>query len=245
MNRCKRAKALLDQTMREYNADVVLISEPGRNPGDWIMDTGGKAAIWITGLNCLKHYEDRIVTNPSFAATNIGNITIMSIYLSPGISIAEYAFQVKEIVTYIIQQKRAGQSIVVGGDWNARSPAWGSDILNHKGSIVLENLLKYNIFPIKPTGGYTFERRNQGSNIDFVATSTDLQKDESILSTVLDIETFSDHNYILTTISQNINRSSNINSRMNKWKLTQKNKLNFQLTFAVEQSSCTKRIRAQ
>lgn len=221
---------MVTQAVLEKQVDVVLISEPNSNPGNWIMGDKGKAAIWSTGLNKIANFEDRNKATVDYAAICVSKTTIISIYISPGIPIEQYAYKVKEIAKFIKEERKRGNSIIVGGDWNARSPVWGSDIQNQKGTIVLDELSKCGMYPIKPIGKCTFQRKNATSIIDFLATSADLQRREEIKTRILKDETASDHKYLLTNININnkhIPRQKNWNSR---WKITEINSIRLQLT---------------
>lgn len=130
MNHCRLAHYLLPQSAMETKADIILISEPLYNPDNWILASKGGAAIWVTGYNGMKRMEDGDRVEEDFVAVRVKNITFISVYISPNISENQYAEKIEKILEFCNQEKRLDRSIMVGGDFNARSPAWGSDEQN-------------------------------------------------------------------------------------------------------------------
>ncbi|XP_076660075.1 uncharacterized protein LOC143363362 [Halictus rubicundus] len=135
------AHYLLPQAALELKADLILISEPLYNPGNWLYSTKGTAAIWVTENNGIIRQEDGDKIGEDFVAVRIRNIIFVSIYLSPSTTEDAYALKIDRILEFVKQEKSKGRSIILGGDFNARSPAWGSEEQNTKGTILLDSLL--------------------------------------------------------------------------------------------------------
>lgn len=220
MNHAKLAHNLLYQTAIELEADIVLISEPLRNPGNWVYARStSNVAIWVTGIRGLKNQEDGNRQEEDFVAVRIGQITVISVYLSPNISPELYATKLEKIESYVKKEKKEGRKIEVGGDFNAKSPAWGSKTQSTEGTLTLEMLLDFDIHPVVPIGGPTFERRNATSNIDFIATSPEIQEGRKLTCKVLKKESASDHKYLMTEIEMEEPRNME-EQRTSKWKVT-------------------------
>ncbi|XP_076660541.1 uncharacterized protein LOC143363896 [Halictus rubicundus] len=217
----KLAHCLLNQTTEELGADIVLISEPLYNPGNWTYSPGGKTAIWITNKNGIKRLEDKDYVDEDFSAVRIRELTIVSTYFSPNISIDVFTYKVKKLIDYLSQEISQGNNILIGGDFNAKSPAWGSKEQDLRGTILLEEMLGKNIFPCIPEGGHTFERGNSTSNIDFIATTRDLQSQKYEFSNkVINIESASDHKYLLTELKSTEDKQTTRAYTGAKWKIT-------------------------
>lgn len=215
------AHCLLNQTALEMGADIVLISEPLYNPGPWIYSSSGSTAIWVTGNNGIRRLEDGDKAEQDFTAIRLSKMTIVSTYFSPNISIELFAYKVKRLIEFISQEIASGNSIVVGGDFNAKSPAWGSKKQNTRGTILLEELIGKNIFPCIPEGGHTFERGKATSNLDFIATTQDLQQNiYKLTSKILNVESASDHKYILTDIKTAEDSRKITPNSTARWKVT-------------------------
>ncbi|XP_076301557.1 uncharacterized protein LOC143219494 [Lasioglossum baleicum] len=176
LNQCRNAQHLLAQTAVELKVDAVLIADPLHNPGPWVFGSGNTTAIWVTGCNGLARYEDEDTREEDFTAVRLGE--------------------------YMVSKKTEGRRIILGGDFNAHSTLWGSTRTNDRGRTVMEELLSEGLHPVKPGGGPTFLHGNRSSNIDFVAISNPINT--KIRSQVLDIESDSDHRYVLTTIDTEI-----------------------------------------
>ncbi|XP_076301796.1 uncharacterized protein LOC143219874 [Lasioglossum baleicum] len=226
LNHARLAHNLMHQTALELGVDVVLISEPLRNPGNWIYSKdANNAAIWVTGSRGLKNQEDGDILEEDFVLIRVGQVSIFSVYLSPNTSPERYAEKLEKLERVILKEKKEGRKVIVGGDFNAKSPAWGSTAQSSKGTLTLEMLLGLNIHPVTPMGGPTFERRGASSNIDLMATSPDLQKGEKFVCKVLTNESASDHRYIYTELETDEIRCPE-EERPCKWKVTPQGILN-------------------
>lgn len=125
----------------ELKANIVFIAEPLFNPGDWIYSKKGSAAIWVRDLEGSKRQEDRDLLEEDFVAIRIKNETYISIYLSPNMTIDNYAYRIDISSETMKEEKRKGRSILIGEDFNAKSPSWGSKIQNDRGNVLLDCLL--------------------------------------------------------------------------------------------------------
>lgn len=133
MNHARLAHNLVHQTAYEIEAGLVLISEPLRNPGNWIYTENSNAAIWVTGIRGIKNQEDGNKQDEDFAAVRVGLLTIISVYLSPNVSPKLYAMKPRKLESFIKKEKKEGRKIIVGGDFNAKSPARGIQYPEHQG----------------------------------------------------------------------------------------------------------------
>lgn len=106
---------MLEQTAAEVKADVVLISEPYKNPGACVWARGGRAAAWVTGFNGQRSLDDGKVEGNDFVAVRVGNYVIVSVYFSPSLKTAQFAAEIRTLTKFIGEQKREGKQIVVGG----------------------------------------------------------------------------------------------------------------------------------
>lgn len=125
MNRCRLALDLLQQTARENSVDAVLISEPTHNPGNWIYGQDNSTAIWITGFNNKKRDEDKDVSGQGFTATKLTGHNLVSIYISPNNSTSDYIDKMVGIAAYIKKLNYKQETVIIGGDYNAKSIIWG------------------------------------------------------------------------------------------------------------------------
>lgn len=96
---------MLIQIAAQLSADVVLISEPLKNPGHWLWTKEGRAAIWVTKHNNLRNWEDGNLEEEDFAAVRMGNNIIISIYFSPSLSSAKFSARIKKLTEFIRKEK--------------------------------------------------------------------------------------------------------------------------------------------
>nr|XP_041632428.1 uncharacterized protein LOC121502779 [Drosophila kikkawai] len=115
------AQDLLTQTVSEQNIDVAILSEPYRPKpeGVWQQSTNGGAAIWSCGQPPC-HLAQR-ATRPGYARAKFQGTTIYSCYLAPSLHTDEF----REIVQEIAQDARGRSPVIIAGDFNAWSTAWG------------------------------------------------------------------------------------------------------------------------
>lgn len=138
-----------------------------------------------------------------YASARLGNIVIIGVYLSPNISAENFEHRIRKIMRFARAEKRLGRQIIIGGDFNARSPVWGSENQNEDGNILVQEFLRLGIHPIAPTGGPTFQRGSAVSNLDFIAAYSDLLNNGEFRSWVSEKESASDHRYVISVLTVN------------------------------------------
>lgn len=95
-----------------------------------------------------------------------------------------------------LDEMRNMEYVGIAGDFNAKSPAWGSRVLDTRGAAMMDLALEKGLAPINTSGGATFERNGRSSKIDCVLVNTEAYGRISF-SRVLAAYTASDHNYLL------------------------------------------------
>ncbi|XP_029054486.1 uncharacterized protein LOC114881785 [Osmia bicornis bicornis] len=187
------AQALLEKTVQDTGADIVIISEQNRSMNYWYGDTKGDAAIWITDLGIRKATKLNLVKQgKGLVAINYNEYLIISNYISPNIDNEELDDRLKEVRDIIIAKKWAG--VLWAGDLNAKSPLWGGNAWNPRGKKVIREIINAELIPVITEGGNTCTRGN-GSKIDIIIISTNLE-DKMRESRVLGTYTGSDHQYV-------------------------------------------------
>ncbi|KAI5735555.1 hypothetical protein M8J77_020038 [Diaphorina citri] len=181
--------------------DLCLVSEPNDNRSkEW----GGHkdAKIWIV--------EGSMYTQDSGSGNGLswietGNIRIISCYMSPNQEENELE-DILESLSECIRQG-SGKEILIGGDFNAKSPLWGSLRTDARGRIVAEWIASENLTILNWGGIPTFRRRDQESHLDITVCSSSLGN--RIKWKILDNEeTGSDHQYIEIEIEEQRRRET-------------------------------------
>jgi hypothetical protein len=191
LNRCRLAQDLLEQTAREKRVDVLVVSEPNKSClPKWYADVRSDSAIHLR--------NSRTATSTSrgegWVRVKVALYTIYSCYFSPNRSDDEYAKFLSDLETDIRAQRG---NIIVAGDFNAKSTAWGCPKTSKRGAMLEETMATCHLHCANEGRAPTFlrEHTQQGSIIDITLA------DESSLSKVmnwrvLQDHTHSDHRYI-------------------------------------------------
>ncbi|XP_076239709.1 uncharacterized protein LOC143182548 [Calliopsis andreniformis] len=193
LNNCRLAQDLLRQKVRELRIDVVILSEYLYREPKWIVDKSGKAAIWITEINGNINNDEDCVYGNGFVGTRVDEIMIVSVYISPNIKKMEYTAILEDIVKL---RKETKGDMILAGDFNAKSSAWGSKQNDERGNLLYEAINNINLVPIVAAGGRTFEKNNRKSKIDILSCDRRTYE-RSIENRVLDTYTASDHRYVV------------------------------------------------
>lgn len=125
INHSAVAQDLLIQTMTEWSIQVAMVAEPYFVPlrDNWIGDTTGVAAI--VSSNCVGCPAMNTITRDvGFVAVKWGEIILVSVYFSPNRILAEFEEFLDRLGTFI--RRTLPCPMLVAGDFNAKSSAWGS-----------------------------------------------------------------------------------------------------------------------
>lgn len=155
LNRCGHAHDLLNIICREEKFDLVLISEPLRIENSWIGSRNGKAAIWNTGFNGIYPNDEDCVYGEDFVGVKVLDTVFISVYKPPNCTREQYICFLEDLVK---TRKDHREQMLLAGDFNAKSAAWGSDVDDYRGDLLLETVSEMNLLPVVTKGGNTFER---------------------------------------------------------------------------------------
>ncbi|XP_076638237.1 uncharacterized protein LOC143350197 [Colletes latitarsis] len=196
LNHCRVAQDLLIKTAEDLGVDIVFISEPYAIRCNWVADMSRKVAIWVTGLNGRKAHADKNVVGRGFVAVAVAGTYHCSCYYSPRLSDAELEAELLDL-----EHARGtwGEAVVVAGDFNAKSPSWGSNRLDRKGLVVVGSFDRMGLIPVKPRGKFSFQRGGRTSLIDVMACDprTLVRVNNSV---ILREYSASDHQYIVHSV---------------------------------------------
>lgn len=180
-----------DLAIRE-DVDVVVYIEPNirkiREHG-WICDLKGDVAARCPGglaiINSIK--------GSGFLVLEFQDFLIVGAYISPN---SEIAF-CSEVLDKVADEIRTPKPVVVVGDFNAKNPAWGGEISNLRGDVLLEFVNRMDLDIINDGRKPTVCRVQGCSYVDLTITNG---RASNILRRweVLDAEVLSDHAPILS-----------------------------------------------
>ncbi|KMQ88876.1 reverse transcriptase [Lasius niger] len=134
LNRGRRAQDLLMQQALEMKVGLCVIAEPSYIPKTtgWFYSDNNLAAIYHNGDN-LGHTCKLVRRGTNFVAARLGNVHILSCYISPNVSIREYEVFLDDLTECI---RILPGKILICGDFNAWSRLWGSAFTNRRGELV-------------------------------------------------------------------------------------------------------------
>lgn len=219
LNHARRAQDLLAQFMNERDASVAIISEPYRVPaGDpqWIGSADGLTAIvWRrtrSPLPCTRAFEGR-----GYVAIRWGGMCIVSVYLSPRLSIAE----VEDRLDGLSREIRAIGNIpvIVAGDFNAHATMWGSRATNARGRLLIDWAAANGLQCANQGGSSTCVRVQGESIVDLTWVSPGaarLMRDWKVLSNT---ESLSDQVYVEIVLSDTGEKRSTASRAPPRWSL--------------------------
>ncbi|XP_046742524.1 uncharacterized protein LOC124409152 [Diprion similis] len=194
LNRSRAAQDLLVQTAASLGASILLVSEPSGagKAGPWMPDKRGDAAITVT-----RNFSGSVTPGgqgEGFVWAGINQTCVFSCYFSPNARIEVFERQLDELEE---QVRAAGNRILIAGDFNAKSPLWGSATWDVRGRMVAEFLARLDLSPINTGEAPTWRRAATGSEsvIDITAGSPGVAAEVREWR-VLEEESLSDHRYI-------------------------------------------------
>lgn len=174
------------------------MSEPNRKAiqrqRDWFHDEKIDTAIKIVNSD-LAILEDG--HGPGYTFVKIADLIVFSCY-SSGNQDSKMLEETLQSISNQLTTRRG--SAVITGDFNAKSPQWGMHYEDNRGQIITDWLAELGLVVANVGEKPTFERPNYGSILDLTIVTEDVKRNISTWE-VIESETLSDHNYIVTEIN--------------------------------------------
>lgn len=125
------------ETARQGKASIALITEPNlarAKSVDCFLNETGNTAIKVLDqrIKVLDHWKH----GTCFVRITTQNFALYSVYLSPSDRVDTFKLKLHEIQQDI--ERVCNDKIILGGDFNAKSYAWGSNIEDGRGKILGE-----------------------------------------------------------------------------------------------------------
>ena len=135
-------------------------------------------------------------------AAVVDECSIISCYCSPSRKLSEFLVYLDVLEGILTEVRTPGRGVIIAGDLNAKSPAWGGTKSDRRGNACMDLLARHGLVPIKLKERFTFHHRNKGASfIDVMSTDRTtarwIRKSE-----VLGHFSFSDHRYVCHTIGK-------------------------------------------
>ncbi|CAG4914405.1 unnamed protein product [Colias eurytheme] len=192
----KVAQDLLIQSLAQWSIHIAILSEPyvvphGRE--NWIGDLDELAAIVVTQAEGSPPIRAQAKGHGCVAA-RFEDTVVIGVYFSPNKTLPEFEAFLGEVCSLI--QWGHPHQIIIAGDLNAKSAAWGSSASNARGDVLLEWLAAQNLVPLNLGTEHTCVRMQGGSVVDVTFASPTLAGRVRNWRVLSEVETLSDHKYI-------------------------------------------------
>lgn len=200
INHSARAQDLLLQSMLEWQIDAVVAAEPYyvSDRPNWAGDSDGTVAIIV---------PDNISAAPlsvtdrgeGFVAVSWRGNTLIGIYYSPNRPLSEFERFLDRVGAAVRRAMPA--PVIVLGDFNAKSAAWGSPDTDARGEAVEEWAAVYGLVLLNRGAVNTCVRQQGGSIVDLSFTTPAVSRRVADWRVMEEVETLSDHLYIRMDLS--------------------------------------------
>lgn len=200
LNHSAGAQDLLLQTMAEWSINIAVASEPYFVPpsNNWAGDTDGLVAVILSRTVGSLAFQS-VEKHQGFVAACVGEVVIIGAYFSPNRRLDEFEEFVSRLSTVITRSHP--RQVLVLGDLNSKSPAWGSPAADARGEILEEWLVEHGLTVLNRGTMHTCVRRNGGSIVDVTFASHGLAPRIQGWRVLDGVETLSDHRYIRFSVS--------------------------------------------
>lgn len=194
LNHCRAAQDLLSKYMEEESIDVAIISDPYKicdNGCSMLTDTGSRRAAILVPGNQVS--VANIVRDSEFVSARVGGYQIYSCYATPNPATREEFNNLLSRLESSVRSIPRGNPVVVAGDFNARSAAWGDRVTTLRGD-ELGDLFASLQLDVQNVGSSPTFTGGGGSIVDITATSSRVSCTSwRVLS---DTFNYSDHDYV-------------------------------------------------
>lgn len=213
LGKCKAATNNLIKYITDSNIDICMIQEPHTRG---MTVAGFPRALKVIARRVDQPRSAIVISNPNFSnvllsnvscelvtvaeiVSNIGAIYAISVYLPP----TKNDYGEDELFRRLenaIDQVPDNAKLIIGGDFNAKSPVWGSATEDRRGTRLTEVLERTGLTVLNRGSRPTFVNHRGSSRIDITATNGRMFPDISDW-TVTDEETLTEHALVTWTSS--------------------------------------------
>ena len=200
INHCAAAQDLLVQSMAQWLIEVAVAAEPYFVPPseDWLGDTDGSVAIVLSRAAGPPPLS-LVVRGRGYVAARWRKCLLIGVYFSPNRTLAEFEAFLGGLGALIGQNP--SRPVLVMGDLNAKSMAWGSPATDARGEVLLEWVTVTGLTILNRGSVNTCVRRQGGSIVDISFASPAVARTVRGWRVLEEVETLSDHRYIRFDVS--------------------------------------------
>ncbi|KAJ0175991.1 hypothetical protein K1T71_008165 [Dendrolimus kikuchii] len=165
---------------------------------DWAGDLDGSVAIIVRTAAACPPLAG-VVKGQGYVAATIGEMVVLGGYFSPNRRLADFEGWIEEVGTVVARSRP--RPVLVLGDFNAKSVAWGSPRTCARGEALEEWAIEKGLVVLNRGSVHTCVRQQGGSIVDVTFASPELARRVRDWRVVTGVETLSDHRYIRFSVS--------------------------------------------
>ncbi|XP_063532848.1 uncharacterized protein LOC134743387 [Cydia strobilella] len=182
------------ESLAQWGIHVAVLAEPYSVSlrDDWAADLDGTVAI-VSRVGAGSSAFEGVLKGKGFVSARCGCATFVGIYFSPNRCRAEFERYLTEVGAHVAQ---LSGPLIVAGDFNAKSTAWGSPVTDVRGEVLEEWAVATGLTLANTGAIHTCVRQQGGSIVDLTFTNASLAGRVNGWKVMADVETLSDHRYI-------------------------------------------------
>ncbi|KAL0892597.1 hypothetical protein ABMA27_014326 [Loxostege sticticalis] len=163
INHCARSQDLLHQSLAQWSIEICVVTEPYLIPEreNWAGDKEGTVAV-VTNTSANSPPFKSVRKGHGCVATRIGEIEVIGVYFSPNRLFSEFEVYMAQLGVFLSGCNRR-DNIIVAGDLNAKSVAWGSPATDVQGELVEDWVVANGLTIMNRGTVHTCVRRRGGS----------------------------------------------------------------------------------
>ncbi|XP_061719325.1 uncharacterized protein LOC133526648 [Cydia pomonella] len=200
LNRCARAQDLFFQSLAQWRIGVAVVAEPYSIPPreDWVGDlVGSVARVVRTATGGLP--LTNVIRGRGYVGALCGETFYIATYFAPNRQrrrrrLVEFEQFLDELGARVAQLHP--RPVIVAGDFNAKSTAWGCPLTDARGATLEEWAVAMGLAVINQGTADTCVRQRGGSIVDITFASVALARRVQSWEVMVGVETLSDHRYI-------------------------------------------------
>ncbi|XP_050561732.1 uncharacterized protein LOC118274342 [Spodoptera frugiperda] len=204
LNHCRSAQNLFLQTVAEWSVALAVVAEPYglQDHPRWFRDSVDSVAIYWAGGSGGPHCC-LLDSGQGFVAVEWGPIAVVGCYVSPNISLQEYEAYLDGIAN-CIRCKCSPRPVLVLGDFNAHSRAWGSTRDRPRGHAVQDWAASLDLRLLNRGSVPTCVRWQGESIVDLTWATPSLASRIVDWRVAEEIVTLSDHRHIVFDVATSL-----------------------------------------
>lgn len=193
LGRGRTAHDMVYTTAREKDIDIVLISEPNIKISlsqNYILDNKQNVAMYIRNKNVGIH---GFSVGDGYICLRWEKWCMYACYCSPNIPIEDFKTYIDDLANSV---RETGLEAVIAGDFNSKSPMWGSPTTDARGEYLMEWAAEVGLNSLNMGGTPTFVRGKTESFIDITWATEGMTNRVQKWMVLDEGEIFTFHNYI-------------------------------------------------